>query len=315
MEIGFVFLVFTIGLIMIVKGGDWFVDSSIWIAERTGVSFGIIGATIVSLATTLPELFVSAIASHEGFTDMAIGNSLGSFICNIAIVIGICSLLNPMAIKDIFFGIKGIMMLSYLAIFYIFAADGLISHVEGKILISLIVPFILVNVLEHKRSNGKLMGKNKKPIQKGEVSMVMVKFIVGAILIVYGADLLVDQGVEIANLLRIPKGVVSLTLLALGTSLPELVTGISCIFKGKECISVGNILGANIFNLTLVMGISTLVSSDGLLVSKQTLFLDIPMAFLVALTFIFSATFFNKIGRFIGIILLGTYIGYLVILF
>ena len=315
MEIGFVFLVFAIGLIMIVKGGDWFVDSSIWIAEKTGVSFGIIGATIVSLATTLPELFVSAIASHEGFTDMAIGNSLGSFICNIAVVIGICSLLSPMAIKDNFFGIKGIMMLSYLGVFYIFAADGLISHVEGKILMSLIVPFILVNIFEHKRSNGNPIHKNKKPIQKGEVSMVIVKFIVGAVLIVYGADLLVDTGVEIANLLRIPKGVVSLTLLALGTSLPELVTGISCIFKGKECISVGNILGANIFNLTLVMGISTLVSSNGLIVSNQTLLLDIPMAFLVALTFIFSATFFNKIGRFIGIILLGTYIGYLVILF
>lgn len=315
MEIGFVFLVFTIGLIMIVKGGDWFVDSSIWIAESTGVSFGIIGATIVSLATTLPELFVSAIASNEGFTDMAIGNSLGSFICNIAIVIGVCSLINPMAIRDNFFGIKGIMMVSYLGVFYIFAADGLVSHIEGKILISLILPFILMNLFEHKRSNGRTMNKNKKPLKKGELPIIMIKFVVGAALIVYGADLLVDTGVEIANILRIPKQVVSLTLLALGTSLPELVTAVSCIFKGKECISVGNILGANILNLTIVMGISTLVSSNGLLVSKQTLLLDIPMAFLVALMFIIPAVFFNKISRFIGIILLGTYIGYLVILF
>ena len=315
MGITFVFLVFIIGLIMIIKGGDWFVDSSIWIAERTGVSFGIIGATIVSLATTLPELFVSAIASHEGFTDMAIGNSLGSFTCNIAIVIGICCLLNPITIKDRFFGIKGIIMLSYLAIFYIFAADGLISHAEGKLLISLIIPFILMNIMEHRRSNGRSMNKNKKPCPKGEVSMVMVKFIVGAVLIIYGADLLVDTGVEIANLLGIPKQVVSLTLLALGTSLPELVTAVSSLCKGKESISVGNILGANILNLTLVMGISTLVSSDGLIISKQTLLLDIPMAFVVALMFILSAVFFNKISRLIGIILLGTYIGYLVILF
>lgn len=315
MEIGFVFLVFIIGLIMIVKGGDLFVDSSIWIAEKTGVSFGIIGATIVSLATTLPELFVSSIASHEGFTDMAIGNSLGSIICNIAIVIGICSLLNPIAIKDSFFGIKGIIMLLYLSVFYIFAADGLVSHLEGKILIALIIPFILINVFEHKRYNGKSIDKNRNPSKKGEFSMVIFKFILGAVLIVYGADLLVDTGVEIANLLRIPKQVVSLTLLALGTSLPELVTAISSLFKGKESISVGNILGANILNLTLVMGISSLVSSDGLIISNQTLFLDIPMAFLVALIFILSAVFFNKISRFIGIILLGTYIGYLVILF
>lgn len=315
MEIGFVLLVFLIGLIMIVKGGDWFVDSSIWIAEKTGISFGIIGATIVSLATTLPELFVSSIASREGFTDMAIGNSLGSIICNIAVVIGICALLNPMTIKDDFFGIKGIMMLSYLSIFYIFAADGLISHVEGKILLALIIPFILINIFEHNKSNGKLRDKNKKPSKKGEFSMVIIKFIVGAFLIVYGADLLVDTGVEIANILRIPKQIISLTLLALGTSLPELVTAISSLFKGKESISLGNVLGSNILNLSLVMGISTLVSSDGLIISNQSLFLDIPVAFFVSLIFILSAVFFNKISRFIGIILLGTYIGYLVILF
>lgn len=315
MEIGFVLLVFLIGLIMIVKGGDWFVDSSIWIAEKTGISFGIIGATIVSLATTLPELFVSSIASREGFTDMAIGNSLGSIICNIAVVIGICSLLNPMTIKDDFFGIKGIIMLSYLSIFYIFAADGLISHVEGKFLLALIIPFILINIFEHNKSNGKLRDKNKKPSKKGEFSMVIIKFIVGAFLIVYGADLLVDTGVEIANILRIPKQIISLTLLALGTSLPELVTAISSLFKGKESISLGNVLGANILNLSLVMGISTLVSSDGLIISNQSLFLDIPVAFFVSLIFILSAVLFNKISRFIGIILLGTYIGYLVILF
>lgn len=315
METGLVFLVFIIGLIMIVKGGDWFIDSSIWIAEKTGVSFGIIGATIVSLATTLPELFVSSIASHDGFTDMAIGNSLGSIICNIALVIGLCALIKPTAIRDSFFGVKGIMMLSYLSVFYIFAADGLVSKVEGKILLSLIVPFILINVFEHKRSNRSLFKQNKKPPQKGELSLVTIRFIVGAVLIVYGADLLVDTGVEIASILRIPKAIVSLTFLALGTSLPELVTGISSLLKGKRSISVGNILGANILNLTLVMGISSLVSSDGLIVSKQLLLLDIPMALLVSLIFVLSGVFFNKISRFIGIILLGTYIGYLAILF
>ena len=159
------------------------------------------------------------------------------------------------------------------------------------------------------------INRNKKPSQKGEFSIIMAKFIFGAALIVYGANLLVDTGVQIANILRIPKQIISLTFLALGTSLPELVTGVSSLLKGNGSISVGNILGANILNLTLVMGISALVSSDGLIVSKQLLLLDIPMALLVTLIFVLSGLFFNKISRFIGIILLGTYIGYLVILF
>lgn len=315
MEIGFVFLVFFIGLIMIVKGGDWFVDSSIWIAEKTGVSFGIIGATIVSMATTLPELFVSSIASSEGLTDMAIGNSLGSVICNIAFIVAICALIKPIDIRGKFFSIKGVMMLSYLAVFYIFAADSLISHREGIVLLSLISLFILINVFEHRRSSTRPINKSKKFTTKGEFSIVMVKFILGGFLIIYGADLLVDTGVEIANILRIPKQVISLTLLALGTSLPELVTALSSTFKGKQSISVGNILGANILNLTIVMGISTIVSSDGLIVPKQTLILDIPIALIVALIFILSGIFLERISRLIGIILLGTYIGYLVILF
>lgn len=315
MEIGFIFLVFGIGLIMIVKGGDWFVDASIWIAEKTGVSFGIIGATIVSVATTLPELFVSVIASNEDLTDMAIGNSLGSYICNIAIVIGIFSLLQPIDIKDRLFGLKGLMMLSFLAIFYILGADGLISHGEGKVLISLISLFILINIFEHRKLNGRTTNSIKSPSKKGELSIIIVKFIVGAILIVLGADLLVDTGVEIASILGIPKQVISLTFLAMGTSLPELVTAISALFKGKQSISVGNILGANILNLTIVMGISSLVSSNGLIVSKQTLFLDIPVALFITLIFILSGILFNRMGRLIGIILLGTYIGYLVILF
>ena len=94
---------FIIGLIMIVKGGDWFLDATIWIAEKTGISFGIIGATVVSVATTLPELFVSTLSSKEGFTDMAVGNALGSYICNIAFIIGICSLIKPIKVKEYFF--------------------------------------------------------------------------------------------------------------------------------------------------------------------------------------------------------------------
>jgi cation:H+ antiporter len=315
MGLGMTLLVFSIGLIMIVKGGDWFLDATIWIAEKTGVSYGIIGATLVSLATTLPEFFVSTIASKEGFSDIAIGNALGSYICNIAFIVGVCSLIKPIKINDKIFGLKGVMMLGYLCIFYIFASDGLISQSEGKILVSLIFIFILTNIFEYKKNRNKGKKINTSPNKKGEVTLICLKFIIGALLIVYGADLLVDTGVEIANILKIPKQVISLTLLAVGTSLPELVTALTSIVKGHQNISVGNILGANIINISIVIGASALVSQEGLLISRQTLILDIPMASIVALIFIIAGIYTEKINRFVGVALLSIYGWYLYILF
>lgn len=315
MEISLVILFFAIGLIMTVKGGDLFVDAAIWIAEKTGISSGIIGATIVSMATTLPELFVSTVASNEGFSEMAIGNAIGSYICNIAFIIGICSLIRPIKIKDKFFGIKGIMMIGYLCIFFLFSKDGFITFKEGYLLVLLQIFFVFLNILEHRREST-YRSKNKgKYICKKDLIKNGVKFIVGILLIIYGAHILVDSGVEIAKALRIPKQVVSLTLLAIGTSIPEFVTSIVAILKGQQNISLGNILGANIINISIVVGISTLVSDKGLIVTGHTLFTDIPMAMLVSFLFVLVGLLNKKIGRLTGLILLGAYITYLFILF
>jgi len=310
-----VILFFAIGLIMTVKGGDLFVDAAIWIAEKTGISSGIIGATIVSMATTLPEFFVSTVASNEGFSEMAIGNAIGSYICNIAFIIGICSLIRPIKIKDKFFGIKGIMMIGYLCIFFLFSKDGFITFKEGYLLVLLQIFFVFLNILEHRREST-YRSKNKgKYICKKDLIKNGVKFIVGILLIIYGAHILVDSGVEIAKALRIPKQVVSLTLLAIGTSIPEFVTSIVAILKGQQNISLGNILGANIINISIVVGISTLVSDKGLIVTGHTLFTDIPMAMLVSFLFVLVGLLNKKIGRLTGLILLGAYITYLFILF
>ncbi len=315
MEISLVILFFAIGLIMTVKGGDLFVDAAIWIAEKTGISSGIIGATIVSMATTLPEFFVSTVASNEGFSEMAIGNAIGSYICNIAFIIGICSLIRPIKIKDKFFGIKGIMMIGYLCIFFLFSKDGFITFKEGYLLVLLQIFFVFLNILEHRREST-YRSKNKgKYICKKDLIKNGVKFIVGILLIIYGAHILVDSGVEIAKALRIPKQVVSLTLLAIGTSIPEFVTSIVAILKGQQNISLGNILGANIINISIVVGISTLVSDKGLIVTGHTLFTDIPMAMLVSFLFVLVGLLNKKIGRLTGLILLGAYITYLFILF
>lgn len=310
-----VYMLFIWGLLMIIKGGDWFLDAIIWISERTGISLGIIGATIVSLATTLPEFFVSTVASRDGFTDMAVGNSIGSCICNIAFIIGISALIRPIKVKEKFFGAKGIMMIGYLLIFFYFAMDGLVTHNEGKILIFLILFFVLINILDYRKGNLNTMRVDKKHISKKDMVKQTLKFLMGITFIIIGANILVDTGVEIANILRIPKQVVSLTLLALGTSLPELITALSSIKKDKQSVSLGNIIGANILNLTVVLGGSALVSSNGLIISQQTLGLDIFVAIFVAVIFILSGVLFKKINRIVGIILLFTYGAYLIKIF
>jgi cation:H+ antiporter len=315
MEIVLIIFIFIVGILMTVKGGDLFVDAAIWIAERTGISSGIIGATIVSIATTLPEFFVSTVASNEGFSEMAVGNALGSYICNIAFIIGICSLIKPIKIKGYFFGIKGILMVTYLCIFFILSKDGMITYKEGYMLLLLSILFIIINIFEYKTEKTKHNKIKKVVINKKQIILNGIKFSLGGFLIIYGAHLLVDSGVKIANILRIPKQVVSLTLLAVGTSLPELVTSLTATIKNQQNISLGNILGANILNISIIMGASALVSEQGLIISSQTLFLDIPIAMLVALIFIVTGLIKEEIGRLTGLILLVSYIIYLLILF
>lgn len=314
MAIEYVILIFLIGLVIIVKGGDFFIESCVWFSLKTGISYVIIGATIVSVATTLPEFFVSTISSNEGFAEMSFGNAIGSFICNIGFIIGITSLVKPIKIKDNLFKYKGTMLFLYLGIFYVFALDNLVSKFEGMLLILLILPFIFFNIFEN-RSTNKKPNKDAIVFKKKEIAIYSLKFFLGGFSIVYGAHLLVESGVEIANFFQVSKKIISLTLLAIGTSLPELVTTLSATFKNKDALSVGNILGANILNIAMVMGGSSLVSDNGLYISNESLMIDIPFAFLFTSIFIFSVIFKQKISRFTGSFMVLLYSIYIFIVF
>lgn len=309
----FALIIFVLGLGMIVKGGDLFVDGAVGLAKRTGISTAIIGATIVSVATTLPELFVSTVATLEGFQDMAIGNALGSYICNIAFIIGLCAIIKPIKIEGAFFTIKGIVMIFCLIIFLYFGQDNIITYIEGIVMILLVGLFIIINILEHKRdvqtkpTNNHY--KNKNIFKNG------LQFIIGGLLVVTGSHFLVQSAVEIAEGFKIPTNVIGLTLLALGTSLPELVTALTATIKNQQNISIGNVIGANILNITLIIGVSAVISSNGLTVTKQTITLDIPMALVSALTFVGAGLYKKKISRLTGLFLIVLYLVYLGILF
>ncbi len=325
MSILILFFMFTLSLIIIIKGGDWFVESSVWVAKITGLPSVLIGATIVSIATTLPELLVSSIATYNQYYDIAIGNVIGSTICNIGLVLGVVTILSPIKINRKSFFIKGNFMLLSAIVLLIFLKDTIITSSEGNILLILFVIYIIVNILELK-SESKRSSNIGVSISSSnnEVLKNIIKFIGGALLIVIGAEMLVRSGVDIARLLKIPEQVISLTLIALGTSLPELITAISSVLKGEQGISVGNILGANTLNILMVLGISSKIGEAGIVTSyqnvmlgnkiyniPQTLYLDLPVSLLLMVILILGGISSRKIGRRAGLLMLVTYIMYL----
>lgn len=328
MEIIVVFLLFILSLLIIVKGGDWFVDSAILVAKITGIPNILIGATIVSVATTLPELLVSTIATYNEYYDMAVGNVVGSVICNIGLILGIVAILSPIKIDIKSFLIKGSFMVASGIILIFLLRDTIITGREGSLLLFLFIIYILLNVLELKfKPEDNSLDYNSKINNKKEIFNIIIKFVAGAILIILGAKLMVDNGVKIAKFLRVPDQFISLTLISVGTSLPELITAISSLLKGQHDIAVGNILGANILDMLIVLGICSKIGEKGVVISyqnimfgakiyniPQTLYLDLPVALLIMLILVVGGVATKKVGRFLGISLLAVYITYLTVL-
>ncbi|MBM7616097.1 calcium/sodium antiporter [Alkaliphilus hydrothermalis] len=326
MENVIIFILFAIGMFMVIKGGDWFVESSVWMGKVTGIPNVIIGATIVSTATTLPELLVSTMASSQGYYDVAIGNAVGSMVCNIGLILGLLAILSPaQSIQKSFFT-RGCFMLTTVALLLAFALDLTITKLEGALLLIGYVVFLAVNLWEAKKSYKKPSSdpNNDALSSKPFVKRNVLLFIFGAAFIIIGARLLVDNGVALAELLGVPQQIVSLTLLALGTSLPELVTGVTTLLKKEYGLSVGNILGANILNGLLVIGLSSQFTQSGLMISiqtattsfgtfniPQTVRFDLPIVLALSAVLLLGGLFFKKINKVIGGALFLIYIGYI----
>ena len=328
MGITIAFLVFTASLIIIIKGGDWFVDSATAVAQITGIPNVLIGATIVSIATTLPELLVSSIATYNQYYDIAVGNVVGSVICNIGLILGLVAVLSPVKINRKSFLVKGSFMLLSCIVLFVLSWDTIITGKEGNLLLFLFVTYISLNVIELKFKPQATSTEHEfKKCNSEGISKIAIKFVVGAILIVIGARLMVKSGAIIAMFLKVPEQFVSLTLIALGTSLPELITAISSILKGQQGLSIGNILGANILDMLMVLGVSSKIGEKGIVISyqnilfgariyniPQTLYLDMPIALLLMLVLVFGGMASKKVGRVLGISLIFIYITYLTVL-
>lgn len=300
---------FIFGLLFLIKGGDWFVDSAVEIAKISGLSQVLIGATIVSVATTLPELIVSSTAAFHGETTMSVGNAVGSMICNIGFVLALSSIFGNIVIKDKHFIMKSITLVLYTFVLIAVSLDRKIIRVESVLLISLLILYIYTNVKNlNNKNNVKVTNISNVKLKK-----VIINFILGLFLIIIGSNLIVENGILLAEFIKVPTAVISLTLIALGTSLPELVVGITAVLKGNEEISVGNIIGANIFNITLVTGVSGLISE--LKIIPQNLMIDLPIALLISLVLIIPSIITKRILKIQGLFMLSIYFSYIIFMF
>ncbi|MDI3534204.1 MAG: cation:H+ antiporter [Thermosediminibacterales bacterium] len=304
-----VFIMFFVGLVLIVKGADWFVESAVWMADSTGIPKIVIGATIVSFATTLPELVVSSFASLDGHPGMAIGNAVGSTICNIGLILGTVSLIKPIHIERRSFTYKGFMMIVAWMLTFYFSKNHVISSLEGMILLIMSVFYVLINFIEIQGNKNNHYGIM---VSKGNLINCILKFIIGAAGVFFGANLAVDNGVKIAYIIGVPERVISLTMIAMGTSMPELITSIAATIKGFQSISVGNILGANILNLLMVLGSAATINP--LKISPQAIIFDFPISLIMMVLLMITGFSDRKIERWEGGILLSAYLLYLWIL-
>lgn len=315
-------LLFALGLVMLIKGGDWFVDGATGIAERFHVPELIIGATVVSIGTTLPEVMVSATSALSGHGEIAYGNAIGSIICNTALIAAITisvkpSTVDPKTLKMpvVFFFLSAVI---YCLNAYI---TGYFSRTLGIILLAICAAYLYMTVRQGLSNPSEAAEEAEESSGNNSMLKDLVLLVLGAALIAVGADLLVDNGTLIAQAMGVPESVIALTFVALGTSLPELVTAITSLAKGHGALSLGNVIGANIFNLVLVSGVSTLLApftipqSSTIAGMNASLVLEIPVMLFVMAFLTLPALFTKKLYRGQGILLLAIYAAFCIIQF
>ena len=314
-------LLFAVGLVLLIKGGDWFVDGATGIAKRFNLPDIVVGATVVSIGTTLPEVMVSTTGALAGSGAMAYGNAIGSIICNTALIAAISITCNPGPVNVKSMKTPAIFFFGAAAL-YCLAAYGLGTFPRwmGFVMLSIFVVYMILTVRNGMKNPDSAEEEEEEDSKPKALWQELLLLVIGAAVIAVGADLLVEHGQIIAIGLGVPETVVALLFVALGTSLPELVTTITSLKKGRASLGVGNVIGANVFNLVLVSGVAVSlapfdVPCENLLLDtglNLSLVFDIPVMLGVMSLMIFPAMATKKLGRWQGIALLGIYAAFVV---
>ena len=304
-------LLFIVGLLFLIKGGDWFVDGASALARRFHLPELLIGATVVSIGTTLPEVMVSTMSALSGHGEIAYGNAIGSVICNAALIAAITIAVRPGKVDPKTLKMPVLFFFAAAAVYCVAAYGfGKFTRPMGFIMLAMFVAYMAANVIQMKNAPAEQHDDEEEamPLPK-----MLVLLVAGAVLIAVGANLLVDNGTLIAQALGVPESVIALTFVALGTSLPELVTAITSLIKGHSDLSLGNVVGANVFNLVLVSGVSvtlapfTVPQSATIFGMNSSLVLELPVMLAVMVLLTAPALLKGKLSRAQGVALLVIY--------
>lgn len=298
---------FTIGLYLTMRGGDGFVDAAAQLAEESGAPRFVVGATLMSVCTTLPELMVSVLATMRGASALAIGNAVGSAACNTGLILGMSALLAPAAFRVREARSKGGLMIAAAILLGCFLEDGTMQPGEALGLLAVLFAFLAVNLQSAAGETAESV-----PVQHGKGRAALwIHFFLGGMAVVLGARLMVDHGVILARMLGIPESIIGLTLVALGTSLPELMTALAAIRRREGALSVGNIVGANVLDLALVLPACTAAGGGVLSVAPEVFLRDLPFTVVLMGIAMLPPMFSGRMRRVQGILLLGVYGWYL----
>lgn len=313
-------LLFVVGVFLLIKGGDWFVDSAVGIAKRFKVPEIIIGATVVSIGTTLPEVMVSVTAAMNNNGAIAYGNAIGSIICNTALIAALTIAIRPAPVNRkaiitpvLFFFVSAAI---YMVAAYIF---GRFDRWLGIVMLLVFAIYMTMTIRGGFKNPAEHTDDDDNEDYQGSLLKNLVLLVVSAALIAFGADMLEGSSVSLATMAGIPTEVVGVTVVALCTSLPELVTAVTALAKGHGALSLGNIIGANIFNLVLVSGaavtLSPFVIPDGskLFGFNTSQLIEIPLMVGVMALMTLPAVFKGKLYRSQGVALLSVYVAFVLL--
>ena len=314
MTVGYYILIFLFGLVLLVWGSSLFVDSAVSVAGRLHLPEVLIGATIVSLGTTLPEVLFSTMASVRHLPEMAIGNALGSILCNTGFIAGMMLVLRPIYLngKAVANVVSGTVFLGVSLAVYVTGGvmgQGL-SRTTGGMLLVICILFLAYNV-----RNAYSQQQEEKEMHAQEQAFGIsdiIRLVLEAVVIYIGASMLVEVGPKLARAFGVPEMIISLTFVALGTSLPELVTSLMALRKKHASLSMGNIIGADILNFVMVGGLSAVICPIPF--QESILKLELPVIFFMLFILCVPSISRKKAGRLQGLLLLGSYILYLTVL-
>lgn len=311
------FLLFLLGLAILTGGAELLVSGASRLSKRLGIPSLIVGLTVVAFGTSAPEMAVSIKSALLGQADIAVGNVLGSNIFNILFILGISAAIVPLSISRQLLRIDLFIMVGTALVAWLLALNGAFGRVEGLLLLLGILAYVVLQItLARKEGNVSSEDDENAPLPRSAKAFAwdIALAVIGLVLLVYGARLFVDAAVQIARYFGISELVIGLTIVAAGTSMPEVAASIMASLRGHRDLAVGNVVGSNIFNILAVLGASAFVSPSGIAVAQSALKFDFPVMFLVSLICIPIFFTGKEISRKEGFFLIACYVAYTVVL-